>query len=217
MTIKRANLQQAFDLSEALAEIGMVNIIGGGCARDIFFGLEPKDVDIVIPAGRFKVEHVSDIPMQVPEFSMDDVADFLRDRGVDFQKFYIYNGVEDRIIGVFKLTGSDIDVILYDVATVEEAYQAFDFNINQFVIANVARGIDEATVRYVGDTSDNGWYRLKAIRQDFKPKREEYIREKHHALVSRDTLNDGGLMAWVIPNESVSVLERPVGGELGIY
>ena len=43
MSVNRATMQGAFDLCELFQKEGVPSIIAGGAARDIYFGVTPKD------------------------------------------------------------------------------------------------------------------------------------------------------------------------------
>jgi len=164
--VTRAVLQQAFDVLEYLQGRGVKAIIAGGCARDIFFGVRPKDVDIVV-AGT----------------SLEKVSDLLAEANLAGRTYWFYgHAASDRILGCVKLTHVDIDVVVYDCESVTEAIDSFDFNLNQFAIVDVRHGIDYASVRFVGQ---HHWGRLVAVREDCKPERAARMREKYLDLVPR--------------------------------
>lgn len=187
--ITRASLQAAFDLLEFLQGRGIKCVIAGGCARDIFFGVKPKDVDII-----------------VVDESMATLEHDLIDSGLAYTSCHFYQDAEssDRIMGCFKLAGLDIDVVLYDCLEVDEAIEAFDFNLNQFVISGVQHGIDGATSRFLGETH---WSRMAPVRMDFTEARHHKMLMKYLDLVPR--------LAAESPNDLPS--EVPVGGAHGIY
>lgn len=184
--ITRPVVQAAFDLMEFLQGRGFTCVIAGGFARDVFFGAPPKDIDIIIVNS-----------------SMGDITVALGETGVPFIPFHLYldGAPSDRIVGGFKMAGGDIDVILYDVETPEQAVDAFDYNLNQFVVAGAHRGIDEATVRFVG--KDN-WGELKAVREDASPARQGRVIDKFLDLRPRRD-------PAVTPNEA------PIGGTDGPF
>lgn len=184
--INRASLQAAFDLLDFLKARGFEAIIAGGCARDIFFGVKPKDIDII-----------------VVNTTMEDVGAALAEANVAAVGFHMYRGevVSDRIIGGYKLAGSDIDVVLYRCRSVTEAIDAFDFNLNQFAIVDTRHGIDGAHVRFVGK---HHWGQLVAVREDASPARQGRMMDKYIDLIPRRATGE-------LPNEVT------VGGEDGLF
>lgn len=183
--ITRASLQAAFDLVEHLQGQGHRCVIAGGCPRDIFFGVRPKDIDII-----------------VVDTSMAELRETLEKANLSFREFNLYNdGPSDRIIGGFKLSQVEIDVILYRATCVTEAIDAFDFNLNQFVITGVRHGIDYANIRFVGE---HHWGRLVPTRADYSSERHAKMVEKYLDLVPRRATGE-------LP------LEVPVGGTDGTF
>lgn len=184
--INRATLQSAFDILDYLKSRGFEAIIAGGCARDIFFGVKPKDIDII-----------------VVDTGMEEIAEALAEANVAAVGFHMYRGevTSDRIIGGYKLAGSDIDIVLYRCATVSEAIDAFDFNLNQFAIVDTRHGIDGASVRFVGK---DHWGQLKPVRQDASPERRGRMVDKYIDLIPRRATGE-------------LVNEAPVGGEDGVF
>jgi hypothetical protein len=184
--INRASLQAAFDLLDLLKGKGYQAIIAGGCARDIFFGVKPKDIDII-----------------VVDTTMGDVEITLREANVAAVGFHMYRGevTSDRIIGGYKLTGCDIDVILYRCTSITEAIDAFDFNLNQFAISGTQHGIDGAHVRFVGK---HHWGQLVAVREDTTAARKGRMIEKFADLIPRRATGE-------------IASEAPVGGFDGAF
>lgn len=174
--INRASLQAAFDLLEHLQSKGVQCIIAGGCARDIFFGVKPKDIDIIVTGqGPRAVEAI------------------LERANLQTRFIPLYNGSgSDRIKGCFKLSSVNIDVVLYECSDVSEAIEAFDFNLNQFAILGTQHGIDGAYVRFLGDAH---WGKLVPVRQDCTAERHQKMLGKYLDLVPRRAT------AEVLPNE----------------
>lgn len=174
--INRASLQAAFDLLEYLQGQGIQCIIAGGCARDIFFGVKPKDIDII-----------------VVDASTLEVDCTLKKAGIEARLYNFYgNSQSDRIVACWKLTSVDIDVVLYDCLDVSEAIDALDFNLNQFAIVGTRHGIDGAHVRFLGE---HHWGKLVPVRQDFTPERHQKMLAKYLDLVPRRAT------AEVLPSE----------------
>lgn len=165
--INRASLQAAFDLLDLLKSKGYEAIIAGGCARDIFFGVKPKDIDIILV-----------------NTDMGEVEETLREANVAAVGFHMYRGevTSDRIMGGFKLVGVDIDVVIYRCYSISEAIEAFDFNLNQFAIVDTRHGIDGAYVRFVGQ---HHWGQLVAVREDTTADRRGRMIDKYIDLVPR--------------------------------
>lgn len=144
--------------------VGKRAVIAGGCARDVHFGIEPKDYDIILP----RLAHY------------DNIRAALEDLGVDYREmnFYRYNeGSEsDRVAYCFKFSydGVDFDLLVYLIEDSHEAPAHFDFNINQFILDA------EGNAQFVGDFHpDEG---LVAVRGDHSPKREAYVKAKYQKL-----------------------------------
>ena len=138
-------------------------LLAGGCARDVHFGLEPKDWDIVF--GR-------DVTLSQIEFS-------LRENGIcGWQVFPFYNKVlNDRIklCVKFNFEGESYDVLVYDVEDAFNAVDLFDFNLNQFFISRYT----ESHSVYAGTTDIS---QLVAIRGDHSPERGAKMQAKHDQL-----------------------------------
>lgn len=185
MSVNRAMLQGAFDIVELLHKEGVSAIIAGGAARDIFFGVAPKDVDIIC-AG---VDHYR-------------ITDILLKANLSFKQFPKYHtgSDSDRLAGVWKIEESNIDIILYDTECVSEAIGKFDYNLNQFAVVGVHRGIDGAYVRFMGDQH---WSQLVRLRDDARGPRAAKMEEKWFDL------------AWRRATGETS--EAPVGGPDGLY
>lgn len=163
--MNRSLLQGGFDLMDFLIGHGIGSIIAGGCARDLFFGVEPKDIDIIC-AGT----------------DPETVSRALDEGGYSYEKFPKYHtgSDSDRLQGVWKIAGSEIDVILYETDCVSEAIQKFDYNLNQFCIVGAQRGIDGASIRYVGVKP---WVDLVRLREDARGSRQEKMEKKWCDLV----------------------------------
>lgn len=165
--MNRSLLQGGFDLVEHLIGHGIGAIIAGGCARDCFFGVVPKDIDIIC-AGT----------------DPETVSKALDEGGFSYEKFPKYHtgSDSDRLQGVWKIEGSNIDVILYETDCVSEAIQKFDYNLNQMAIVGAQRGIEGATIRYMGATH---WSNLVRLREDARGSRAEKMEAKWLDLAHR--------------------------------
>lgn len=138
-------------------------LLAGGCARDVHFGLEPKDWDIVF--GR-------DVTLSQIEFA-------LRAPGISGWKvFPFYNtGPTDRIklCVKFNFRGETFDVLVYDVDDALNAVDLFDFNLNQFFISHQ----EDHHAVYAGATNLS---QLVSIRGDHSHERGAKMHAKHAQL-----------------------------------
>lgn len=168
--MNRSLLQGAFDLTEGLIEHGIGALIAGGCARDLYFGVIPKDIDIICAGS-----------------DPATVASALDAMNLTYQSFPKYHtgSDSDRLQGVWKIAGSEIDVILYDVECVSEAIQKFDYNLNQFAITGVQRGIEGAQIRFMGA---HHWDKLVRLREDARGPRAAKMEAKWLDLTYRRPL-----------------------------
>lgn len=153
-------LQEAFDWCElAKNEYNIQTVICGGCARDVWFGIDPKDVDIMIFGGADE----------------DTIDQAVGELGASLS-LHIYNErYLDRLEHIWKVKDKPIDILLYNCETALEVVEALDFNINQFVL------VSPTDSRYWGNT---GLDTLVVVRGDHSYKREAYMREKHKQLMS---------------------------------
>ncbi|WYW00655.1 nucleotidyltransferase [Pseudomonas phage vB_PpuP-Vasula] len=171
MSVTRFQVEQAMTLAEQLRDHGFSVSIAGGFARDVYFGAEPKDIDIIVAAGSIH-DDVSEAHAILGEI--------LKDLGVQHLGFRMYTeSVSDRLVGGFKCVGN-VDVVLYDVPLALEAVQAFDFNLNQFVLTG--RTFESAYVSYEGNES---YHDLVPVREDFTPERFAKMRTKFIDLTCR--------------------------------
>lgn len=144
------------------SQFPVYGLLAGGCARDVHFGLEPKDWDIVF--GR-------DVTLSQIEFS-------LRENGIcGWKVFPFYNtGPNDRIklCVKFNFEGESFDVLVYDVEDAHSAVKEFDFNLNQFFISPVYGFSVYAGFPFYSD--------LVAVRGDHSPERGAKMHAKHAQL-----------------------------------
>ena len=106
-------------LLELLNKNNVDHLIAGGYARDIHFGIVPKDIDIFVSS----IQHAKSI--------LDSI-------GAEYEEYESYCKVpENYIQGVIKLGDVDIVGISASAASpLQHVQQCFDYNINQFVILN---------------------------------------------------------------------------------
>lgn len=127
-------LNVAIELVDALYDHGNQNaVICGGFARDLHFGLDAKDADIMLLDPRFVDPVVVEDVLWSAARSIYSHSAVVRHQGEEY--------MDDRIEGVWQVlfNGFTIDVLWYNpkrynMATGEEACEAFDFNINQFYV-----------------------------------------------------------------------------------
>lgn len=172
------NYQLAEVILDSLRAAGFHCGIIGGYARDRFFGLNPKDMDICVAVG----------PQDGDDGAIESINEHISNilfRGcyenklyVERQCFGMYNDhASDRACGVIKYPEDGIDVILYrDCNTVPDIVNSFDFNLNQFGMD----GEHDDIPVYAG-TSD--LRTLKAIRGDHNETRGLYVLNKHRTLL----------------------------------
>lgn len=171
MSVTRFQVETALELAEDLRDIGFSVVIAGGFARDVYFGVEPKDIDIVVAAGS-----IHEDPAEAHRV-LDHVLDNLN---VPHRGFRMYSeSASDRLVGGFKCTGN-VDVVLYDTALALEAVEAFDFNLNQFILTG--RTLETAYVTFEGT---EGFHELVPVREDYTPERFAKMRTKFIDLACR--------------------------------
>ncbi len=148
-TKKVIDLEMAQSILAGLRAAGLNACIAGGYARDKFFGIEPKDLDIVVCVNHLPENIGVDKTLEYVEDAL--VTQFYRDKNVDarYGVAGMYNDhASDRACGVFMFPHHGIDVILYkDCQTCQDVLDSFDFNLNQFWLC------DDVTPAYAGSTS----------------------------------------------------------------
>ncbi len=172
------DLEMAHIILTGLRRAGYTCGIVGGYARDSFFGIPPKDLDICVAVG-------SEPAVQGVEYTLDQVNNAL------VQEFYrekmtpemnvagMYNDhASDRGCGVFQFPDHGIDVILYrDCANMQDIMNSFDYNLNQFIFDE-----DERVSAYAGSTSllFDG---LTPVREDFNQERAVKMMRKYQDML----------------------------------
>lgn len=171
----RINTELAHVLLEALRAAGYQAGVCGGYARDTFFGVEPKDMDIVVCVGNPADEDAISRVNNIIENLLFEAC-YKNKLYVARQCFGMYNDhASDRACGVIKYPDDGIDVILYrECATMEDVIDAFDFNLNQFGL------LDNGECSYYGDSDLR---ELKAVRGDASLERGIKVLNKHHTLL----------------------------------
>ncbi len=182
----------AVAIQARLLELGFKSVIAGGFARDTFFGLEPKDCDIVVygdntdkleealnlgvwdrTGDSFFARKVSGpLRLEDPLFQGGTWCDMYGTMNQDAE-------ASDRIIGVMQLPHKNIDVIVYtDCDEAQDVIDNFDFNINQFAMyQDLAAGTTYPL--YFGDTSLK---QLALVRNDASQQRQIKVANKYNAL-----------------------------------
>lgn len=171
MSVTRYEIENAFELAQRLRDEGFSVIIAGGFARDIYFGVEPKDIDIVVAAGSIH-DDVGEAHRIVGEF-----LEYANVQHLGFRKYA--ENASDRLVGGFKCVGN-VDVVLYNTKVAFEAVDAFDFNLNQFIITG--RTFETAYATFEGT---DGYHDLVPVRDDYSPARFAKMREKFVDLTWR--------------------------------
>lgn len=152
-------------------------MIAGGCARDVHFGVEPKDYDIVmsyrtsLSAIRSALELLGVAYREFSFYQSEELGGYSEDRPERLLKLS-----NDRIEKCYKFTykGVDFDLLVYTVDHVIDALSHFDYNINQFVLMNKDKALFLGTMH-----PDDG---LVAIRMDTTTRRDQYIKAKYAML-----------------------------------
>lgn len=171
------NYQLAEVILDSLRAAGFPCGIIGGYARDRFFGLTPKDMDICVAVGSQDDDGaIESINERISNIMFEGC--YKNKIYVARHSFGMYNDhASDRACGVFKYPEDGIDVILYrDCNTVPDIVNSFDFNLNQFGMD----GEHDDIPVYAG-TSD--LRTLKAIRGDHNETRGLYVLNKHRNLL----------------------------------
>lgn len=159
-------------------------VISGGAARDLWYGVVPKDYDIIISKDKNPYDILEILS---GTYGVSDIR---------FFSFYQEDGVVeedfDRILWVFKCKyiGVEVDVISYNMEEGGNPCDLFDFNINQFTLSEVypedELGNPTLLSTFMGDMQyfhkSLGITSLKQIRKDVREKRNEYLREKWEVL-----------------------------------
>lgn len=171
MSVTRYEIENAFELVQHLRDKGFSVIIAGGFARDIYFGVEPKDIDIVVAAGSVHDDAVEAYRI------VGETLEYAHVPHLGFRQYA--ENASDRLVGGFKCIGN-VDVVLYNTKVAFEAIDAFDFNLNQFIITG--RTSETAYATFEGTES---WHELVPVRDDHSPERFAKMREKFVDLTWR--------------------------------
>lgn len=162
----RERVQVALEVQAMLKRhTGIKPVLAGGCARDVYYGVVPKDFDLIFPM----------------EVNPKDLSGFFASLGISprFIPLYNNNPDTDRVRGVCKMVreGIDFDIIFYAISEDEAVTDYFDFNFNQFELQG-------HTAVYCGNPDDwdvtfGGVKTLRQTRFDANQKRIAYITAKH--------------------------------------
>lgn len=197
------SLEIAKQILNHLRDCGLQCAIAGGCARDMFLGVEPKDVDIVVfgiadrdsaLCAAAKAMSPTGDKLSAENYAycakLDD-SELLRAASYsllyDFRKpthgfhvtdtFTIYHsklGSGDQLVEGHKFD-CGVDVLVYEPAkNLFEALQMFDYNLSQFALVG-----PEYTPEYLGMDSLTS---LVKTRNDMDHVRQEYVKAKYETL-----------------------------------
>ena len=162
-------VQPALAALAAIRLVAPTAVIAGGCARDVYHGVAPKDFDVIVPLGTDMVALRALVSCMAEEGSYRAFAFIAKDNRLADTG---YSEV-DRVLVCLKMTykGIAFDVLLYNVTTGLEAVDYFDANLNQFVLT------DAGTPVFAGKVHPADG--LIWVRGDANQKRMDYIHAKH--------------------------------------
>ena len=146
---KEIDLEMAQIILTGLRRAGYTCGIVGGYARDTFFGVTPKDLDICVAMGTAPDYHSVDYVIEEVRSALEQ--EFYREKVIPHMNIAgMYNDhASDRACGVFQFPDHGIDIILYkDCVDMSEIVDSFDFNINQFGMD----GYYDDEPRYLGES-----------------------------------------------------------------
>lgn len=171
------NTELAEVILDALRAAGYSCGIMGGYARDTFFGIQPKDLDICVAVGDQHDE--ADVECIISKISNILFAACYENKlHVQRQVMGMYNDhASDRACGVIKYEEEGIDVILYRFCEQNiDIINSFDFNLNQFGMD----GKHDNIPVYLGNTDLRT---LSPVREDASPERCLKVMGKHRNLL----------------------------------
>lgn len=177
---KAIDLDMALVILSGLRRAGYTCGIVGGYARDTFFDIPPKDLDICVAMGTEPDYYGVDAVIEEVRRALEQ--EFYREKVVPHMNIAgMYNDhASDRACGVFQFPDHGIDVILYkDCVNMQEVIESFDFNINQF-------GMDgeyDDEPRYLGSTPLVAG--LVKVRDDCSEDRAIKVARKYAALFEK--------------------------------
>lgn len=118
-------IKVACDVMELIRRLGIDCAIAGGAVRDSYFGVEARDIDIVVWNCTNQEQALA---LQNELTALGFVCNNTKADSLD------PNYKDCRCAGVWEY-GTSFDVILYgqEYTTLEQVMEAFDFNINQFI------------------------------------------------------------------------------------
>lgn len=161
--------EQVRKVREDLLGLGVNLVIAGGSIRDIYHGRDCKDFDLVLLAPEYKVYEV---------LYRNTIKNYLGGFA-NFREFKNYTeNCNSRFGSCMKteIDGIQIDIVeMRDLQgklpkTLQEVFNLFDFNLNQF-------GIDEKGEFYTNFDSDSG--EIVSVREDYLLARMEYLKGKY--------------------------------------
>ena len=175
--------KMAHRASALLAVHDIQSIITGGFVRDVYFGLEPKDIDIFVSAGSENYATTHSEVFNVLHTYMPDA---------DWHVFPFYDGDahDDRIYSVYQSTKYCLDIILYRTDTTEEAVLACDDYINMITIDSKTGGF-----KYLGNK--NIILPIQPVARESRKGRLEKMQLKRDAIMMFNK--------WYIRDETIVI------------
>ena len=141
--------------------------IVGGYARDNYYGLAPKDMDIcLVPTSRLAIS---------------TILSLLTQRGLHYEYFECYDSTshqqfKEMLYGVVRVYCDDmqVDILISKLPSVQDYVAAFDYNLNQYALN------PEGVPVYVGldDLNPEHCMLLLNLRNDTIPERKHKMELK---------------------------------------
>lgn len=168
------------DITYILDYLDVPSICIGGAARDLYYGKEPKDIDVIV--------------LQSPAFPKADhdpyvIADQLTSKyGVPCEVFYSYNGLDRALEWVIKckVRGIDVDIIKYVNTPTDEqdAMSLMECSLNAICVnPPVNGGLQEFILHSLHPALNDGrvtWLDHRGL--DLDKVRLEYLSSKYPEL-----------------------------------
>ena len=130
---------------------GLVMIPAGGCARNVNYGLEPKDVDVLVVGNFFNdseaFELITELSANISRLGGSsrcyyayEQGEAPMDSGRDFGQ-RLYACLKAEFPGCYQM-----DFLLQRATTVADAIGGFDCNLNQYVILTTPEGCAKSSL-----------------------------------------------------------------------
>lgn len=148
--------------------------IVGGYARDLYYGLTPKDIDVCITP--VLMSNCKSVFAECEKLS--EILSVLGVKSQVMQSYYRVSAGQfnEMLYGVMKITCDDmeIDLLFSKLPTVADYVSAFDYNINQYVLGS------NGAAMYLGDTHNDPEKcgKLINLRTDTVPVRKAKMQAK---------------------------------------